>query len=143
MSVRAVRNNNPGNIRVGQKWRGLMPDYLMTPEQAAEKSFCVFETPADGFRAMAVILGVYHKKHGVTTLRGVIARWAPPTENNTGAYLNDVCNRLRRMPDAPFEFLVPAAVQELCHAISVHECGGWFFRSADLVAGVNAAFTPG
>lgn len=138
--IRAVRNNNPGNIRIGQKWKGLMPDYLMTPEQAAEKSFCVFETPRDGFRAMAVIFNVYAKKHGLKTVRQVIDRWAPPNENNTDAYVKAVCARLRVGPDAPYPFSVPAAMQELCHAVAIHECGGWYFTSADLVAGVTAAY---
>lgn len=139
MTLRAVRNNNPGNIRVGQNWQGEMLLAKKTPEQAAEKEFEVFATPADGFRAMAIIFHNYVKKHGITTLRGAISRWAPSSENNTGAYLNAVVNMTRFGPDAAYPFTSPAAMQELCHAVAFHESGGWFFKSADLVAGVNAA----
>lgn len=139
MSVRAVRNNNPGNIRIGQPWQGLMPRAQMTPEQAAETAFCVFVSPAMGFRAMAEIFHTYHNIHGFNSLREVISHWAPPNENDTEAYVQAVCQATHYGPDAPFPFGAPAAMQELCHAVSVHECGGWLFTSADLVAGCNAA----
>jgi len=139
MTIRAVRNNNPGNIRVGIKWHGLMPPEHMTPEQAAETQFCVFATPADGFRAMAAVLLNYKKLHAITNLRAVIARWAPPSENNTGAYLTDVCSRMHMGPDDPFPFGTPSSVMALCKAIATHEAGGWFFNDFDLQAGVSAA----
>jgi len=139
MTVRAVRNNNPGNIRIGQNWQGEMLPANKTPEQAAEKEFEVFATATAGFRAMATIFETYAKKHGVKTIRGAISRWAPPTENNTGAYVNVVCQHLRVGPDDPFPFLAEGAMQELCFAVAKHEAGGWFFKTADLAAGVKAA----
>lgn len=137
--VRAVRNNNPGNIRVGAHWQGLMDRAHMNADQAAETDFCVFENPVAGFRAMATIFHTYNTKDGIKTLRGAISRWAPPTENNTGAYLNDVCNACQHGPDDPYPFNVPAAMQTLCHAVSIHEVGGWFFTTADLAVGVNSS----
>ena len=44
--IRGYRNNNPGNIRVGAPWHGLIPRARMTPVQSAEAEFCVFEAPA-------------------------------------------------------------------------------------------------
>lgn len=137
--VRAVRNNNPGNIRVGINWHGLMDHAHMDPPQAAEKEFCVFQTPADGFRAMATIFHTYYKDHAIRTVRAAITRWAPPSENNTAAYVDAVAKYLRCGADDPYPFLANAAMMELCHAVSVHEVGGWFFNGSDLVAGVNAA----
>lgn len=136
---RSVRANNPGNIRIGTKWVGLMDPAAMTPEQAAEHEFCVFETSAKGFRAMATIIRNYKKLHHVLTLRGVIGRWAPPTENNTGAYLNDVCNRIQKGPDDPFDFEDDQAMMALCKAIAIHEGGGWFFSDFDLQTGIRQA----
>jgi len=137
--IRAVRNNNPGNIRVGTNWQGLMPRSQMNPDQAAETAFCVFLSPQWGFRAMATIFHTYHNKDGVTTLRGMVSRWAPPNENNTGAYLNDVCNHALWMPDTPFPFHDPDHMAICLKAFSIHEVGSWAFTDADVRAGVATA----
>lgn len=137
--VRAVRNNNPGNIRIGTKWQGEMLPANMTPEQKAEKEFEVFATPAMGFRAMATIFHTYVRDHGVKTVRQAITRWAPPSENNTTAYVDAVTKYLRCGADDAYPFSVNAAMMELCHAVSVHEVGGWFFTGTDLTVGVSAA----
>lgn len=139
MAPRAVRNNNPGNIRVGTAWQGLMPRGQMTGDQLQEKDFCVFQTPVWGFRAMSEIFLTYHAKHGVQTLRQAISRWAPPNENNTDAYVVAVSHYCGFDPDATFPFSDPGAQQHLCYAVSVHECGAWYFSTGDLVHGVGAA----
>ena len=56
MGIRSLRNNNPGNLRVGIAWEGLMPRERMDSEQASETAFCVFITPQWGFRALCVDL---------------------------------------------------------------------------------------
>ena len=139
MTIRAVRNNNPGNIRVGTAWQGLMPRAQMNPDQAAETAFCVFLSPQWGFRAMATIFHTYADRDGVTTLRGAISRWAPPTENNTGAYLQAVCQALSFTPDAPFPFHDEPHLGALLQAVSIHEVGSWAFSEADMMAGVETA----
>lgn len=139
MTIRAVRNNNPGNINAGQPWQGLMPRSQMNPDQLAEPRFAVFLTPMWGFRAMAEVFHAYADKHGITTIRGAISRWAPPTENNTGAYVNAVCLRTERQPDAPFPFHDPDALCGLLKAVSTQEVGTWAFQEADALAGVHAA----
>ena len=40
MVARGIRNNNPGNIRWGDKWQGLDED-----GREKDKSFCVFVKP--------------------------------------------------------------------------------------------------
>lgn len=137
--IRAVRNNNPGNIRVGTNWQGLMPRSQMNPDQATETAFCVFLTAQWGFRAMATIFHTYADKDGVTTLRGAVARWAPPTENNTGAYLNHVCQLLSWAPDAPFPFHDQAHMAACVKAFSTHEVGYWAFSDADALDGTETA----
>lgn len=139
MTIRAVRNNNPGNINAGQSWQGLMPRAQMNPDQLAEPRFAVFLTPVWGFRAMAEIFHTYADKDKITTLRGAVSRWAPPTENNTGAYLNAVCGRLEFQPDAPFPFHDAAHLAACLKAFSTQEVGSWAFSDADASAGVAAA----
>lgn len=139
MTTRAVRNNNPGNLEAGTKWLGLMPPGQMTPEQAAETRFAVFEAPKWGFRAMAIILLRYQRIHGLNTVRGIINRWAPPSENNTFAYVQAVCKDIKKNPDAPLDLSNAETLRGLCKAIAVHESGGWFFTSTDLNDGVSLA----
>lgn len=138
-TIRAVRNNNPGNIRIGANWQGLMPRASMTPDQAAETAFCVFSTPAFGFRAMATIFKNYARLDRVSTIRQAINRWAPPSENNTEAYVQSVADYTGCDPDKPFGFQSAANVSTLCKAVSIHECDGWYFAQSDLTQGVSSA----
>lgn len=139
--VRAVRNNNPGNIRVGTKWQGLMPREQMTPEQATETSFCVFEDAVAGFRAMAEIFHTYYKRDGICTIKQAITRWAPPSENNTKAYVQSVCDYTGWAPDALFPFTEGSVTTQaaLLKGVAIHEAGGWYFAQPDLIGGVQAA----
>lgn len=142
MSIRAVRNNNPGNINAGQPWQGLMPRSQMNAEQAAEHRFAVFETPAWGFRALVMILLSYSKVFAKTgkvfCVASVISRWAPEFENNTAAYIAHVC---QLTGFAPGQTLVPdkATLRALAKAISTHEVGTWAFNEPDLDQGLSLA----
>lgn len=144
-SIRAVRNNNPGNINAGINWQGLMPRSQMNADQLAEKRFAVFLSPQWGFRAMATILHTYARPkgvnggHGVTTIRGAINAWAPSSENNTEAYVNAVCNRVAWMPDSPFPFDDPGHLATLLKAMSIQEVGTWAFSDEDCLTGVETA----
>jgi len=139
MTVRAVRNSNPGNINSGAPWLGLQPRERMTPEQAAEKRFAVFSKPMYGFRALAVTLRNYGRMHGLDTARGIISRWAPDSENNTASYVVAVSKAIGVGPEDKLDLTDMATMRQLCKAISIHECGGWMFDDADLDAGVTAA----
>jgi hypothetical protein len=82
---RGIRNNNPGNIERGQaSWRGMAPD------QSPDPRFVVFASPEFGIRALAKILLNYQRKHGIRTIDGIIRRYAPPGENDAGAYARAV-----------------------------------------------------
>lgn len=81
MASRGIRNNNPGNIRVGSAWKGRAASGDMAPEQAAEKAFVVFRAPWWGIRAMAIILRTYHR-NGFDTISKIVKRWAPKDDNN-------------------------------------------------------------
>lgn len=139
--IRAVRNNNPGNVRIGTPWHGLMPREQMSPVQAAEAEFCVFLNAAMGFRAMAEIFHTYAWRDGVTTVAQATHRWAPPNENNTDAYVEAICDYCALLPDSTMPFPNGSEAQKasFLKAFSIHECGGWFFQMSDLYAGVEAA----
>lgn len=91
MSVRSVRNNNPGNIKEnGTDWQGRVGD---------DGTFVNFSSPSDGNRAMAKTMLTYQDRHGKNTVREIIGRWAPPNENDTDNYINYVSNRMGISPD--------------------------------------------
>lgn len=141
--IRAVRNSNPGNLEAGDQWQGLMPRDKMTPEQKAETRFAVFLSPKWGFRALGVILLNYEKRHGIHTIRDIINRWAPKSENNTDAYIKAVCKDTGFDADEMINLHSARVMQGLCKAIATHECGGFYFNDADLIAGVALAETVG
>lgn len=139
-AVRAVRNANPCNIRVGDPWQGLMPADMMNDEQKAEKEFCVFQAPKWGFRAAARVLISYQDKHQVETIRAAITRWAPPSENDTEAYIAHVVDVAMIGADEPVDFHSYADVLPIVKAMSIRECGKWLFDDKDdLSAGLTLA----
>lgn len=79
---RGFRNNNPGNIEIGDKWQGL--------SMGNDSRFCTFRSMAFGYRAMFKIL-ISYSKRGIHTIDQIISTWAPKCENNTRAYVRMVC----------------------------------------------------
>ncbi len=146
MAIRAVRNNNPGNINSGQPWQGLMPRSMMNPEQAADPRFAVFESASWGFRALCLILLSYSKVFRQTgkvfSVTDIIFRWAPPSENPTAAYIAHVCQLTGFTPN---QELVPdqPTIRALAKAISTHEVGTWAFNESDLDQGLALAGLSG
>jgi hypothetical protein len=81
---RGIRNNNPGNIRKSKDpWQGLAAQQMDT-------DFFIFQSPIYGIRAIARTLITYQDKYGLQTINDLISRWAPPTENQTNAYVAEV-----------------------------------------------------
>lgn len=79
--TRGIRNCNPGNIRRSkERFRG-----EVTPSQDA--LFKQFRGMEWGYRAMFVILNTYRTRYALTTLEALVGRWAPPSENDTRAYI--------------------------------------------------------
>lgn len=48
---------------------------------------------------MFVLLDTYRSRYGLNTLREMISRYAPPTENHTGLYIDTVCQLTGVRPD--------------------------------------------
>lgn len=109
MAVKAepigLRNNNPGNLR------------------ASPTSFQQFETPEAGLTAAAKNLQAYSTKHGLNTIRGIIGRWAPSSENNTPAYVDAVVKQTGHGADDPLDMKDADTLTGLLDAITTHENG--------------------
>jgi hypothetical protein len=137
--VRAVRNNNPGNIEKGDPWQGLMREADMSDAQKAEMRFCVFAAPKWGLRALARTLIKYFDKYKKNTIRNIIRRWAPPKENDTNAYIAHVCRLTGFEADEVLDLHSYDHAGKLAKAIATHEAGGWFFEARDLDEGLRLA----
>jgi hypothetical protein len=149
MTARSVRNNNPGNIdRGGFNWQGQMPESQMTPEQRVEPRFVVFQNPGWGFRALCLELHTYWAHDGCKTIEAVISRWAPPNENNTTAYIEDVAAKSGIDAHAVLNFDDVNQLIAVGRAIASHEIGGAlpyaqsfypYWKDADLEWGAHRA----
>lgn len=113
---RGLRNNNPGNIRYGK----------FAQDQGAvgkdSGGFAIFQSAEDGLRALGQLLRSYARR-GLNTVRGVINRWAPPTENDTGAYVGAVAKRLGVGEDQALNMSDPKVIAGLTAEITRHENG--------------------
>jgi len=82
--TRGVRNNNLGNIEKGRfadKYGAIA---------GKDSRFATFPTPEAGHRAMVGLIRDAYGSKGIDTISGIINRYAPSSENNTGAYINAV-----------------------------------------------------
>ncbi len=112
--TRGLRNNNPGNIRKNiTKWLGLA-------DQQTDPDFFQFTSPEYGIRAIAVTLNTYITKYGLNTIRGIISRWAPPSENDTDAYIAAVSKEAGVGPD---DVLTDDNLPDVVKGIIHHENG--------------------
>ncbi|HED2522057.1 TPA: structural protein [Klebsiella aerogenes] len=133
-TARGIRNNNPGNIRWGDDWKGLVPT-----AQRTDKSFCQFTSPEYGIRAMIIILHNYQRKFGLNTVSDIIKRWAPPNENNTQAYINSVAQATGVTPEQRIDTSDSRFMMNLLQAIVKHENGKQPYSIDVFVQAMNLA----
>lgn len=94
---RGIRNNNPLNIRVGNSWRGEV-------EHPTDHVFEQFQEMRYGVRAAFKILKNYITRHKLDTISKIVKRWAPANENDTEAYIKQVCLLADRKRGEKLEF---------------------------------------
>ncbi|HIC8743099.1 structural protein [Klebsiella aerogenes] len=133
-TARGIRNNNPGNIRWGDDWKGLVPT-----AQRTDKSFCQFTSPEYGIRAMIIIVRNYQRKYGLNTVSDIIKRWAPPNENNTQAYINSVAQATGVTPEQCIDTSDTRFMMKLLQAIIKHENGEQPYSFDVFVQAINLA----
>jgi len=98
-SIIGQRINNPFNIRQANQ------DFL--GETGEESGFVSFESSPFGVRAADKVLTTYGRDYGINTIRGLINRFAPPSENDTRGYVNYISGQLGMDPDAEIDLSDP------------------------------------
>jgi len=131
---RGIRNNNPGNVSKGtDSWQGEV--------QGNDPRYVTFATPEAGIRAMGKTLINYQDKYGLNTVEGIVSRWAPATENDTGAYTATVAKALGVKADAPIDLHDSATLNTITKAMIKVENGPGAARITDqqIALGLAAA----
>lgn len=89
-----MKTCNPLNIRYN-------PRNIWIGQTGEHEGFCVFDSNRYGIRAAYKLLETYWNKYGCRTIREIISRWAPPTENPTDSYIKYVTDRFQKSLDSP------------------------------------------
>jgi hypothetical protein len=85
--------------------------------------FQQFDTPEAGIKAVDDQLRIYGTKHKVKTLREVISRYAPPSENDTESYIKNVSQRTGLKPDEEIDLTNPTIRHIISGPIILQEQG--------------------
>jgi len=132
-TARGIRNNNPGNLRRSDDhWAGLSPDQH-------DPDFFQFGEPLFGLRALARTLYNYQARHGLKTIRAIIARWAPANENDTAAYIAAVAAATGADADEPLDLGDGEELAALVKAVVRHENGAQPYSDALIAQAVHSA----
>lgn len=118
---RGIRNNNPLNIRKGNNWKGERPVQV-------DKAFEEFTSMTYGIRAGFIIIRKYMSGYnGLTekfnTIEKIIRRWAPPTENSTQKYIDQVAKESGISPRLKLSFSDKKSMCAIVSAMIHVECG--------------------
>jgi hypothetical protein len=110
------RNNNPGNVRAGSfaKEHGAIGE---------AGGFAVFPDEATGEKARADLLFGSASKYRELSLKDAIYRYAPPSENDSKAYLETILKATGAREDTRMNDLRPEQQNALLLAMKKHE--GW------------------
>jgi hypothetical protein len=115
----AARNNNPGNLRYDghSQWQGMTG--------VDPRGFVVFDTPANGQRALSIDIANQQKLHGINTVAGLINKFAPSSDNNDPhSYAQTVARSLGVGVNDPIDLTNPNVQATLSRAIGGVEAGG-------------------
>lgn len=131
---RGMRNNNPLNIRRSKtKWIGEVDRITIKEYEPVERTtdicdrtFCQFQTLEHGWRAAFLLLKKYINAYGLCTIEQIINRWAPPSENATRSYINDVSFHSCIYPNEELSFSDMRAMLAIGAAMCVCENGAGY-----------------
>ena len=118
MSIpRGYRNNNPLNIRksAANAWKG-----KVVP--GSDSAFEQFISMPYGYRAALYLIRKYIGQ-GNNTIRKIVGKWAPPSENNTSSYITNVSRRSGIGADTALDKNNMEALCKIAYAMAWSENG--------------------
>lgn len=132
--TRGERNNNPGNLRSSAThWRGEV--------ESSDPAFESFESPEAGIRALALVLVNYQRLHGLSTLRQIISRYAPASENDTEAYVRAVAGATGFLPSEPLNLGDADTLRAIVRAVINQENGRVVYQDQQIALAVASALS--
>lgn len=146
--ARGIRNNNPGNIDwikdPAKRWRGMVS--IEPPGAGYTPRFGVFDTPANGVRAIAreLLLSesrgaktITHLIAGIPQKNGTLADgWAPSNENESAVYAKYVADRVGVLADQHIS--ISEKLPEIVTAIIRFENGKQPYLPSDIIQWVRS-----
>ena len=120
------RNHNPGNLKAAPNSTG------------KRGKFSTFASDDDGLSAMARQLMLYGDR-GNNTPGGIIQTYAPSSENNTRAYIDDVTSRTRYGADQRLDLHNPEVLKTLMASMIQHEQGSQPYTEEQLKKAIQSA----
>lgn len=120
---RGIRNNNPLNIRRGSNWKGLR-------EVQTDPAFCQFKSMVWGIRAALKLMlnhitGFGGSRPRRDTVAKLVSVWAPSSENDTEAYIANVCQWAGCSPSGYIDLRDDELIIRIARAMARVECGQW------------------
>lgn len=112
--TRGLRNNNPGNMRP------------VSRNQANDGAFTIYRTSEEGWGALGKQLKAYANA-GLDNVASIISKYAPSSENNTGAYIQSVTANMSKRLGSDVGALTrldlsdPRVLKALMQSITEHE----------------------
>lgn len=118
---RAARNNNPGNLKYAGQAGAIGAD---------SAGFAIFPSPDAGWSALERQIALDAGRG--YTLDAWVAKYAPPSENNTAAYLSYLVQRLGVSGSAALSDLAAGGQGQVAAALAAG--AGWLYAALGLGA---------
>ncbi len=124
--TRGLRNNNPGNMTRGLRNNNPGNMRPVSRNQANDGAFTIYRTPEEGWGALGKQLKAYANA-GLDNVASIISKYAPSSENNTGAYIQSVTANMSKRLGSDVGALTrldlsdPRVLKALMQSITEHE----------------------
>lgn len=128
---RGLTANNPGNLMENETVTYV--GEILPSAYAPLRQFC--DAP-HGLRAMIQCLRAY-QRDGIDTIAGIVTRYAPPSENPTAAYIENVARACAAHPDETID--IERELPQLIRAMVHQEQGSWPYDDATLALAFELA----
>lgn len=129
--TRAERNFNPGNLNyAGQAGASL--------EAGSNARFAKFNSEEEGIAALVRQLRLYQQR-GIDTIGEIVKKYAPPSENDTQAYVANMARWTGLSADEKLNFNDTETVRRMVEGISRKEGRYTPLTEGQIMSGINLA----